>query len=64
MRRLHQLARAGNMRGVREWSDEVAALDARFHPFANLLRRLADGFESKAIVALSKRYARSGEDGE
>ncbi len=64
MRRLHQLARAGNMRGVREWSDEVAALDARFHPFANLLRRLADGFESKAIVALSKQYARSGEDGE
>ncbi|WP_348273486.1 ATP-binding protein [Piscinibacter sp. XHJ-5] len=59
MQRLRLLARAGNMRALREWSDHVATLDARFHPFADRVRTLAEGFESTEIAALSERYAGS-----
>ena len=57
LRRLRHLARVGNMRALREWSDHVAALSESMRPFAEKVRRLADGFESKAIVALSEQYA-------
>ncbi|HEX6704708.1 MAG TPA: ATP-binding protein [Albitalea sp.] len=62
MQRLRHLARTGNMRLLREWSDHVAALDARFHPFADKVRTLAEGFETKEIAALSERYAASDQD--
>ena len=61
MQRLRLLARAGNMRALREWSDHIASLDARLHPFADMVRKLADGFESNALVALSERYAHPDE---
>lgn len=57
MQRLRLLARAGNMRALREWSDHIASVDTQFRPFADMVRNLADGFESNALVALSERYA-------
>lgn len=53
---LHQLALAGNMRKIRERADYLKQLDARYAPFAKRLHSLAEGYRSKAIVALVERY--------
>jgi signal transduction histidine kinase/DNA-binding response OmpR family regulator len=49
---LLRLARIGNMRSIRTHVDALAAGDARLRPLAARLRRLADDFESAAIVEL------------
>jgi hypothetical protein len=53
---LHQLARMGNMRDIVQWAARVAELDARYRPFADRLRLLAKGYQSKAILMLVERY--------
>jgi CheY-like chemotaxis protein len=53
---LHHLARRGNMRDIVQWAERVAELDARYRPFADQLRLLAKGFQSKAIVTFVERY--------
>jgi PAS domain S-box-containing protein len=53
---LHRLARMGNMRDIVQWAGRVAELDARYGPFADQLRMLAKGYQSKAILTLAERY--------
>jgi signal transduction histidine kinase/DNA-binding NarL/FixJ family response regulator len=56
MERLHELALAGNMRGIKQWAGELAARDAQYQPFAEKLQKLAQGFRSEAIVRLVDTY--------
>jgi len=53
---LYKLARLGNMNMILQWVDRVEELDARYRPFANHLRVLAEKYHSKAILTLAKRY--------
>ena len=52
MNELFRLARHGDMREISLWSERVAALDARYVPFAEQVRLLAKGYQSKAILEL------------
>jgi hypothetical protein len=47
---LYRLAKIGNMRSLGQQADHLAALDARYRPFAEHLRFLADRFQSRAIL--------------
>jgi len=47
---LLRLAQLGNMRSIRRQADHLAALDAAYGPFAQRLRQLAEGYQSKAIL--------------
>lgn len=58
---LYGLARLGNMREIVLWASRLEALDERYRPFANQLRALAEGYQSKAILNLAKRYLESRE---
>jgi signal transduction histidine kinase/FixJ family two-component response regulator len=49
---LLRLARTGNMRSIRAQADLLAASDEAYRPLAERLRRLAEDFESTAIVEL------------
>ena len=49
---LLHLARLGNMRKIHAHAQHLVAQDERFRPLAVRLCRLADGFESAAILAL------------
>ncbi|WP_143133190.1 hypothetical protein [Pseudoduganella namucuonensis] len=53
---LYRLARLGNMEDVLRWSNRLDALDERYWPFADQLRALAKGYQSKAILNFAKRY--------
>jgi PAS domain S-box-containing protein len=53
---LYRLAQQGNMRLILQWVDGLEAIDPRYLPFANKLRMLAKGYQSKAILNLAKRY--------
>ena len=53
---LYRLAQQGNMRLILQWVDGLEAIDERYLPFANRLRMLAKGYQSKAILNLAKRY--------
>ncbi|MES2355469.1 MAG: DAHL domain-containing protein [Pseudomonadota bacterium] len=53
---LYELARAGTMRGIRERADYLAALDEHYRPFAALLQRLAEEYQSDAILTLVEKY--------
>ena len=53
---LYQAAIIGNMRLINQRADELESLDARYHPFADKLRRLAKAYESKAILEIMMRY--------
>jgi signal transduction histidine kinase/DNA-binding NarL/FixJ family response regulator len=55
---LLQLARLGNMRSIRAHVDALAARDARMRPLAARVHRLADDFESAAIVELLASFER------
>jgi CheY-like chemotaxis protein len=59
---LHQLARHGNMRDIVQWAQRVAELDERYRPFADQLRLMAKGYQSKAILTLVERFLESGPD--
>ncbi|HMC16796.1 MAG TPA: PAS-domain containing protein [Albitalea sp.] len=52
LRTLHRLAKTGNMRDMRERAAQLAALNPAYAPLADKLDRLAQGFESKAILTL------------
>jgi PAS domain S-box-containing protein len=52
MAALMQAARIGNMRAMRAQAEQLAAQDQRYRPLCDRLCRLADGFESVAIVDL------------
>jgi len=49
---LLQLVRIGNMRAIVGHADKLQAMDARYGPLAEQLRRLALGYQSKALRSL------------
>lgn len=53
---LHRLAREGNMRDIVQRAAHLAELDERYRPFAEQLRLLAKGYQSKAILSLVERH--------
>lgn len=54
MQELYHLALQGNMRDINNYADHIAGLDTRYLPFAAHLKRLADSYRSKAILAFVK----------
>ena len=50
------LARVGNMREIRIYADVIAAMGSTYAPFAERLRTLAEGFQSKAILDWVRGY--------
>ncbi|MBW8898171.1 MAG: response regulator, partial [Massilia sp.] len=54
---LRLLARTGNMRTISERADYLKGLDARYALFATRLSTLADGCQSKAILAFVEKYS-------
>lgn len=54
MQELYRLAMLGNMRDINSYADHIAGLDARYIAFASHLKRLANNFRSKAILAFVK----------
>ncbi len=56
MSRLLELAKIGNMRDIRERAAAIALQHEQYRPFAEHLRELADGFQSKAILELIHGY--------
>jgi signal transduction histidine kinase/CheY-like chemotaxis protein len=57
MEALRALAKAGNMRAIREKAEELSALNEHYRPFADRITQLAIGFESKALLRLVEKYA-------
>jgi CheY-like chemotaxis protein len=55
---LLHLARQGNMRKIRAQAQQLASLDGRYRPLAARLCKLADGFESAAILELLQSLQR------
>ena len=56
---LYRLAKVGNMRDIRDRAVRLVALGEQYRPFADKLCRLADGYQSRAILDLVSRV-RSG----
>jgi signal transduction histidine kinase/DNA-binding NarL/FixJ family response regulator len=54
---LCELARAGNMRAIREKAEELASLNEGHRLFADRITKLAIGYESKALLRLMEKYA-------
>ena len=54
---LRDLAKAGNMRAIREKADQLVALNARYRPFAEKISQLALGYQSKALLRLVEKLA-------
>ena len=55
MQVLRQLARAGNMRSLRERAEHVRGLDTRYASFASRLADLAEACQTRAIAALVEK---------
>ncbi|MBN1890266.1 MAG: response regulator [Thermoflexales bacterium] len=53
---LYELARVGDMRGIRAWAERLAQQDAVYQPFADKLQSLALAFQKKQIVTLVEHY--------
>jgi PAS domain S-box-containing protein len=56
MQTLHRLAQLGNMRDILQFAERIANADPRYRPFAARLHRMAEGFQSKAILAFVEGY--------
>jgi hypothetical protein len=56
MQELHRLALLGNMRDIVGYAEKISWLDPRYRPFAAHLKRLAEGFQSKAILAFVEEH--------
>ncbi|HZW25626.1 MAG TPA: PAS domain-containing protein [Gallionella sp.] len=55
IRTLHRLAQQGNMRDILQYAERIAMLDPGYGPFAERLRQMAEGYQSKAILALAEQ---------
>jgi len=53
---LLDLAKQGDMRGIRDRADHIEVLGEQYHPFADQLRRMVNAFEDKALLNLIMRY--------
>jgi PAS domain S-box-containing protein len=56
MHTLHRLAQLGNMRNIVQYAERISAIDTRYNPFAARLRRLAEGYQSKAILTFVEQH--------
>jgi CheY-like chemotaxis protein len=56
MESLRALAKAGNMRAIREKAEELTALNAQYRPFAEKITQLALGYQSKAVLRLVEKH--------
>ena len=56
MKVLYWLAQIGNMRSIRDHAEHIATLGARYGPFANRVRDLADRYQSQAILDLVTQF--------
>ncbi|WP_437568999.1 AAA family ATPase [Sorangium sp. So ce542] len=61
MEALHALALKGNMRDIHQHAAYLTTLDERYRPFADRLRRLAQGYESRAIRSLVEKHLQGAE---
>jgi len=57
MNALRALAKAGNMRTIREKVEELAIVNERYRPFADRITKLAIGYQSKALLRLVEKCA-------
>jgi hypothetical protein len=53
---LYRLALAGSMRPIRQWAEHIVELDESYRPFAERLQRMAQSFQSKAILELAESH--------
>jgi PAS domain S-box-containing protein len=53
---LHHLAQLGNMRDIIQYAERIATTDSRYQPFSDHLRRMAEGYQSKAILAFVEEH--------
>lgn len=56
MQTLYRLAQLGNMRDIMRYAERIADTDPRYGLFATQLRRLAEGYQSKAILAFAEQH--------
>jgi CheY-like chemotaxis protein len=57
MESLRELAKAGNMRAIREQADQLATLNEQYRPFADKITQLARGYQTKALLRLVEKHA-------
>jgi CheY-like chemotaxis protein len=55
---LYQLALVGNMRDIDEWATHIAELNKQYRPFADKLHKLAQDFDSQAILNMVEEHMR------
>ncbi len=53
---LHELALRGNMREIQEHAERLVSLGEVYRPFAEKVKRLAQQYQSKAILALAREH--------
>jgi PAS domain S-box-containing protein len=53
---LYGLALEGNMRSIRLRAEHLSSLDVRYRPFATQLKRLAESYQSKAILSFVETH--------
>ncbi|HEX5338226.1 MAG TPA: ATP-binding protein, partial [Gallionella sp.] len=56
MRELHRLAQLGNMRDIVRYTEHLVELAPGYQPFAAHVRQLANGYQSKAILAFIEEH--------
>ncbi|HEX5338382.1 MAG TPA: ATP-binding protein, partial [Gallionella sp.] len=56
MQELHRLALLGNMRDIVQYAERIGGLDPRYLPFAARLRQLAEGYQSRTILAFVEQH--------
>jgi PAS domain S-box-containing protein len=65
MRVLHRMAQEGSMRDIIQQTERLQALDERYRPFAEQLRKLCQNYQSKAVLDLVELYInRNAPDGD
>ena len=53
---LCDMARAGNMRAIKQYVDDLTEVDAQYRPFALQIKILAKQYQSKALLKLVEKY--------
>jgi CheY-like chemotaxis protein len=56
LQHLLELARLGDMRGIREQAQRLQEQDPQYHPFAQHLQNLARSYEEKAVLDLVQHH--------
>ncbi|MGZ8173360.1 MULTISPECIES: ATP-binding protein [Methylobacter] len=56
MQELYRLALTGSMRDILQYAERIAGIDPSYQSFATYLRQLANGYQSKAILAFAEAH--------